>query len=71
MSIFSTLSRQLFPGKGKNILNTVFRMAVQDNLRYNGSNYPFLIVDCSPQCSDKYRLKTGLGNDIKFCYVID
>lgn len=71
MSILSTLNRQLFPGKGKNLVSTAFKYAAQDNLRYNNTNYSYLLIDCATTCPDRFRLRTGIGDDVKFCYAID
>lgn len=46
------MGRQIFPGDSK-VFNEVFRDATR-------KPYTYLNIDCSPQCPDKFRLKSRL-----------
>ena len=71
MTVFSTLNRQLYPGsRGKNYVAEAFKMASKDQMKYNDNKFTYLIVDCSVDCPNKYRLRTGIGDEHKFCYMV-
>ena len=71
MAVLGYLNRQLYPGKSKqNYVIEAYKMAQHDQLKYNNNKFSYLLVDCSIDCPNRYRLRTGMGpRQNKYCYI--